>query len=698
MLNGYKKPNYNESLPNIVTGLEEKISGRAAEVLRQPIRNVQTTIQVLREDGSILDTITGHVVEGTINYDATSLVRRTGSLKMTVDPAYMPSNTSAIWFGKRFRVYQGIVDMTQYPREAINYLLGTFWVDSSSLRIDQENSAISVTLSDKMTMWDGLGLENELKIEHGTPMSEAMRGIMELAGETEFGYMYNSNEKEVMPYDYKKEVGTSITDIIEDFRDMYMDFICGYNSMGQFEYRKIEMQKKDDIREVKWDFNSTIKDRADLTLTFDESYNLKDVKNRIVVVGSTSTKTGYTPKGSVKVTDADNKFNIDAIGTRTKVIQNNDLTNDLQCVSQARYEIWKTAHFQETVSIDVIPVYLLQPNDLITVTNPVTKEKFRYMIDQITVDLAVDGIMSIDAHKLYYVGLDYGTADMPLVAAIKNGIDKLGWLSLGEQRVKDAYGISGDGKNTIIIRFVSDKLGGEQASTTAYLTSRNQTLELDLKDFEKLDLKSEDGDVGRSKGDYMDRVLGHEMFHAVCNDFYGAPKTIDMPVWFKEGFAELLHGAKERYQSITGYRSNDEKKQALIDLAERQLNGQWNSSSEDYVAAYLIAAAMYYLCGNKQNLQEMFQRIEKMENANLNFIYKVLPLADGTEAMQQMVLNKMRDMDLWQYLNDPDDTDTCSIGGSHMLNLFNKPLNAEDVFNNQTATVPSIGFKLRYDE
>ena len=55
MLNGYKKPNYNESLPNIVTGLEEKVSGRAAEVLRQPIRNVQTTIQVLREDGSILE-------------------------------------------------------------------------------------------------------------------------------------------------------------------------------------------------------------------------------------------------------------------------------------------------------------------------------------------------------------------------------------------------------------------------------------------------------------------------------------------------------------------------------------------------------------------------------------------------------------------------------------------------------------------
>lgn len=698
MVVGYKKPNYNESLPNIITGQEEHVPGRAASVLRQPIRNLETTIQVLNEDGSIYDTITGRVTNGSISYDATSLTRRTGSLEMVVDPAYMPSKSSVMWFGKRFRVYQGVIDLTNFPREAVNFLLGTFWVDSTSLVFDEDTRTISVTLSDKMNRWDGLGLEEQLKIEHGTPMSAAMRGIMELAGETDFGYMYESNEKEVMPYDYKKEAGTNIMDIIEDFRDMYMDFICGYNVLGQFEYRKIEMQKKDDTREVKWGFDSTTTDRADLTLSFKESYNLKDVRNRVVVVGSTSTKTGYTPKGSVKVTDADNQFNVDAIGTRTKVIQNNDLTNDLQCVSQARYEIWKSAHFQETVSIEVVPVYLIQPNDLITVTNPVTKQTYRYMVDSISLDLSVEGKMSIDAHKLYYVGLDYGTADMPIVAAIKNGIEHLGWLSLGEQRIKDCYGITGDGKNTIMIRFVSKGAGGEQASTTAYLTSRNQTLELDIKDFEKLNLKDENGDVGRSKGDYADRVLGHEMFHAVCNDYYGAPKTIDMPVWFKEGFAELLHGGKDRYQTITGFRSNAEKKEALIKRARLLLNGQWESSSEDYVAAYLIAAAMYYCAGSKEEFQKIFQRLEKENNVNLNFLYKALPMAEGSAEMFDKIVDVMEKMDLWNYLNDPTDPDTCSIGGSHMMNIYNKALDAGDVFNNQLATVPSLGFKLRYDE
>ena len=692
------RPEYNQTLPNIITGMEPELNGRAASVMRQPIRNLQTTIQILDDDNTIIDTITGRVTDGSINYSATSLTRRTGTLKMIVDQQYLPSNKSVIWFNKRVRVYQGIVDLTHYPREAVNFLLGTFWIDESALSISENSRSISITLSDKMNKWDGLGLENQLKIEHGTPMSEAMRGIMELIGETDFGYMYSSNEKEVMPYDYKKEVGTDIMDIIEDFRDMYMDFICGYNVLGQFEYRKIEMQKKDESRQVKWDFDSTIVDRADLTLSFSEAYNLKDVKNRVVIVGSTSTKTGYTPQGSVKVTDASNVFNVDAIGTRTKVIKNSDLTNDLQCVSQARYEIWKSAHFQEKVTIETVPVYPLQPNDLIIITNPVTKKSYRYMIDTISTDLGVDGRMSIDAHKLYYLGLDYGTSEMPIVAAIKNGIEKLGWLSLAEQRIKDCYGISGDGKNTIIIRFVVNQVGGEQASTTAYLTSRNQTMELDIKDFEKLDLKSENGDVGRSKGDYADRVLGHEMFHAVCNDFYGAPKTIDMPIWFKEGFAELLHGGKDRYETIGGYTTYEEKKKALIARARKQLNGFWESTSEDYVSAYLIAAAMYYLCGSKESLQAMFQRLEQAENVNLNFLYKALPLTETAPQMIDKVIEEMEQMPLWQYLNDISDTDTGSIGGNHMMNIYNRPLNAEDVFNNQEATCASLGFKLRYDE
>ena len=58
----------------------------------------------------------------------------------------------------------------------------------------------------------------------------------------------------------------------------------------------------------------------------------------------------------------------------------------------------------------------------------------------------------------------------------------------------------------------------------------------------------------------------------------------------------------------------------------------------------------------------------------------------------------MQKMPIWDFLNDPNDPDTCSIGGSHMMNIYNMPLSAADVFNNQMATTASLGFQLRYDE
>ena len=690
---------YNQTLPNIITGMEEELPGKATNVLLQPIRNIETTIQVLNDRGDIIDTITGKTVEGSISMSASSLIRRTGSLKMAVDPAYMPNKKSVFWFNKRFRVYQGIVDTSQYPREAVNYLLGTFYVDETGLQFSEDNRYITVKLSDKMTNWEDSGLETKLEIKHGTPLNEAMRGILELVGETDFGYIEKTTEKEVIPYDYKKEAGTNIIDIITDFRDMYQEFICGYDVLGRFEFRRIPMQLKKEMKPSRWTFDSVSTDRTDMTLSFAETYSLKDVKNRVVVVGNTSTTTGYTPKGIVTVKATDNPFNTTAIGISTKVVQNNDLTNDMQCLSQAEYEIWKSTHFQENADISLVPLYHLKPFDLITIKNPVSYETAQYMIDDIDVDLAVDGVMDISAHKMYYVSPVYGQANTPLVDAIKHGIEDLGWLSLGEQRIKDAYGISGDSKNTLFVRFISGELGGEQAQTNAYTTTRNQIMELDLADYQQLDFTSEDGNVGRSKADYADRVLGHEMFHAVCNDYYGVMKTIDIPIWFKEGFAELLHGGKDRYKTITGFMNDEEKKQYFIDMAKEQLDGKWTSTSEDYVAAYLIAASIYYLCGSRQGMLDAFQNIEKEDNVNLNFLHKFMPqLGDTNEEAKARVIEEMKVMPLWEFLNDPKDTDTGSIGGNHMENLFNRPLDAEDVFNNQEAKCVSLGFKVVYED
>lgn len=686
------------TIPNAVDSLRyEDLPFNAYSVHSQPIRNLDVTIQVLDEaTDTVLETVSGRCESGNIRVESSSLIRRTGSLEVQFDEDFFPSASSMVWFGKIFRIYVGIKDLSMIDH-TVNFLLGTFYVEKAGVSVDASTSSITIGLEDKMGRFENDELENMIKIAPGTPISETMRKVMEDLGETKFGYIQESLPSETVPYTMEFGVGEEKIEIISKLRDMYMDYTCGYNTKGEFEFHKISIQKETEFEHPKWSFSNDSIDGKDLTIDFKEDYVLKDIRNRILVVGEMSDKTGITANGEVRITDAKNPFNIDAIGTRTKVITESKYVTDDQCYSRAKFEIWKVSNFQEKCEISAIPIYLLDANDIIEVPNPITGVKSRYLIDSFSIDLKVDGKMSISSHKLYYTGVEYGEAFKPLVNAFMVGINNYGWLSLAEERIKDVFNISGSGNATITVRFVDMELGGEQASITSYGTTKNQTLQIDLADFSKLDFESESGANGRSEADYADRVLGHEMFHAVTNDYLGHDMMIDVPIWFKEGFAEFLHGGKDRYKLAYPKVEKSKKKSQLIELAEKQLNGLFDGSSEDYVAAYLIAIAIYNLCDSKM-WSGIITNLRGVKNPGINFLYKLLPIADDNDKVKALVMNEIKTMDkVWNLLDDESDKDTMSVGGVHFMNLYGVPLTAETVFNNSNATTDSIGFKIKKD-
>lgn len=686
------------TIPNAVDSLRyEDLPFNAYSVHSQPIRNLDVTIQVLDEaTDTVLETVSGRCESGNIRVESSSLIRRTGSLEVQFDPDFFPSASSLVWFGRIFRVYVGIKDLSMIDH-TVNFLLGTFYADKAGVSVDAATSSITIGLEDKMGRFESDELENMIKISPGTPISETIRKVMEDLGETKFGYIQESLPSETVPYTMEFGIGEEKIEIISKLRDMYMDYTCGYNTKGEFEFYKISVQKETEFEHPKWSFSNDAIDGKDLMIEFKEDYVLKDIRNRVLVVGEMSDKTGITANGEVRITDAKNPFNVDAIGTRTKVITESKYVTDDQCYSRAKFEIWKVSNFQEKCEISAVPIYLLDVNDIIEVPNPITDVKSRYLIDSFSLDLKVDGKMSISAHKLYYTGVEYGEAFKPLVNAFMVGINNYGWLSLAEERIKDVFNISGSGNATIVVRFVDMELGGEQASITSYGTTKNQTLQIDLADFSKLDFESESGANGRSEADYVDRVLGHEMFHAVTNDYLGHDMMLDIPIWFKEGFAEFLHGGKDRYKLAYPKVEKSKKKSQLIELAEKQLNGLFGGSSEDYVAAYLIAIAIYNLCDSKM-WSGIITNLRGIKNPGINFLYKLLPIADDNDKVKSLVMNEIRTMDkVWNLLDDESDKDTMSVGGVHFMNLYGVPLTAETVFNNSNATTDSIGFKIKKD-
>lgn len=672
----------------------------AHSVHTQLTRELNVTIQVLDEKtGSVLETLNGVSTSGSLKAESDSLIRRTGSLTMIATDDTFPKADSLIWFGKIVKVYLGLLDASR-NNEEINFLIGTYWIDDSDYTVDSSSQEISINLSDKMTKWSDQQLEAKLKLPINTPINEAMRLVMENIGETSFGKIATVSEDEVVPYTMEYNVGDEVTKVITDLRDMYMDYVCGYNVNGEFEFTKVEVQKDDETAEPKWSFVPNNSKKQDLSISFRESYSLKNIKNRIIVYGGTSDITGITPIGESRITDVKSPFNIYSIGERKKIIKEDKYVTNDQCIAKAKYEVLKASNFQEVCNISCAPIYIIDTNDIIEVYHPYTHEKMLYLVDSFDYGIGVDSTMNITAHKLYFISLEYGKDKNPLVDAVVRGIQNWGWISLGEERIRDAYNIMGSGKATLTVRFQDVISGGEQASVTSYPTTKNQTMMIDLADLVGLDLSNENGHVeGRSKGDYLDRVLGlHEMFHAVTNDYLGHDFMVQTPVWFKEGFAEFTHGARERFGSVYREQSKEDKKKSIIDLASSLLDNNWTGKSEDYVASYLIAIAIYKKC-DESMWRNLFIRLKQQTSPGINFLYKLLPIADTNTEVKIKVIQEMKDMnDVWDFLFDNNDIDTGSVGGIHFMNLYGIPLTAESVANNANATVNSIGFELKIEK
>lgn len=691
----------NHTIQNAVEDItEEYLPMNARSIHTQPIRKYQYTLQILDEEtGMIIDTLTGRVISGGVKMDSSSLIRRTLTLEMILDDDVMPQSGSLIWFKKIAKLYVGMKDFSQ-SNTFVNFLMGTFWIDSTSVSIDATSRKLSVSLSDKMTKYDEKDLELGLIIPVDTPITDAIRSTMEFLGETSFGQMDKCLDTEVVPYTMRYSAGDKAIQAIEDLRDMYMDYVCGYNLRGEFEFKKIQIQKEDEIADSKWRFDSTVMDRSDLLVDFKEDYNLKNIKNRIKVIGGTSDKTGITSQAEVRLTDPTSPFNVYAIGERSAVKKAETYYIDEQCRALGRYELLKASNFQEQVNISCVPIFILDAFDIIDVVHPQTKVSYRYQVKTFDLNLAIDSTMSITATKLYFATTEYGEERIPLIESIIRGIKNWGWISLAEKRIQECYHIVGSGEATMSVLFTDNGYGGTQASVTSYGTTKNQTMLIDLADFDNLKTGDENGAItGRSEGDYSDRVIGHETVHAVMNDYLGHLMMVVSPIWFKEGFAELIHGAKERYQSlfIAGM-TEDKLKEQLITRATTLLNGEWVGTSEEYVASYLIAVAIYKLC-DEDRWNNLFVRLRQQENVGINFLYKLLPIAEDTQGVIDKVIQQITDMDdIWAALNDKTDPDTCSIGGIHMMNLYNTALTAQSVFNNGDATTDSIGFKMRYEK
>lgn len=178
------------------------------------------------------------------------------------------------------------------------------------------------------------------------------------------------------------------------------------------------------------------------------------------------------------------------------------------------------------------------------------------------------------------------SVDSDLADDITSGLQN-SWIQDALTLINTQYGLSGSGVDLTV------HLESDIDWATAYVsyTQKGQPLELHI------DASSSSFDPGYvangtaaevsggSSPFYSDRIIAHEMVHALLAD--SVQDTYQIPTWMNEGLAELIHGADERVLSSLGGNPAPTvaNYQTLIDA--NALNGAWASDSDAYSNAYL---------------------------------------------------------------------------------------------------------------
>lgn len=154
------------------------------------------------------------------------------------------------------------------------------------------------------------------------------------------------------------------------------------------------------------------------------------------------------------------------------------------------------------------------------------------------------------------------------------------WIGNAEQLIKDNFGLTADGAPLKVVLEEGD-LGGVLAYVSASVpaTGIGSNLELHV---HMADYRA---------GNITDRIIAHEMVHAVLDRTVNVGSSNGIPTWFNEGSAEFIAGADERMAIELANLGGD----TAANRATIAANGTdaWGSTSQEYAGAYAAVKYMH---------------------------------------------------------------------------------------------------------
>lgn len=367
------------------------------ELSQLKIRNNRLKVEVLNFNLQTIDLIEGNVISGSVSIDATSDIRRTCSVSLIPTKNYQTiSEGGEFWIDKYIRIYVG----TDNPRDNNNtewWNLGLFLINNPNRVYDATSNTISFEGLDLMAKLTGRR-SGQLPaittiVPAGSKISDVVKQtITQLGG---FNNYIIDDAGYTVPYDIKKEVGSTIYDLLVELRDLYSNWEMFFDVNGVFHWQEIP---SGETEAVLLDFDQLtqpiiINDGIDV--------DFENVKNNIIVWGRLLDD-GIQVHAICTDTEANSPFNTDKIGVINYIVDDERIYNNDLAEQRAKYELFLHARMNDSIVLTVVPVYWLNDvNVKINYTNKENGIEGEYLIKTLEIPLAIGDNMSINAIKIY---------------------------------------------------------------------------------------------------------------------------------------------------------------------------------------------------------------------------------------------------------------------------------------------------------
>lgn len=361
------------------------------------VRNQRIKVDLLNFNFQTINSLEGKVTDGSISIDATSDIRRTCNITLVVeDSTNIIAPGGQVWLDKFIKVYVG----TDNPRNGNK----TVWNNMGLFLINNPESVYNATTN--TITFEGLDLMAKLtgrrngQLPAVTTVVPAESKVADVVKQTitQLGgfnkYIIQDAGYEI-PYDIKKDMGSTIYDLLVEIRDLYSDWEMFFDVDGVFHWQQIP----NGINEpVVLDFNQ-LKQKVIISETIDVDF--ENVKNHIIVYGRLLDN-GEQVMATSTDTISSSPYNVDSIGQINYIVDDEKIYNNDLAQQRADYELFLHARMNDSITLEIVPLYWLNDvNVKIAHTNKNVGIEGEYLIKTLEIPLGVGNNMTITAIKVY---------------------------------------------------------------------------------------------------------------------------------------------------------------------------------------------------------------------------------------------------------------------------------------------------------